>query len=136
MKIYPKNWVKICQNFVQNGDLDIGAEAEVGDLDPAVGAEEDVVRLDVAVKDAAFVQVVHALKNLQHSSTLLRPIQCNSRNKKTIFLFEKTVMQLEVRGHCMRKEMPVILVNRVVDKKKICNRKKGGPRWRSGTTCC
>jgi hypothetical protein len=42
-------------------------------------------------------------------------------------------MQLrKVRGHCMRKEMPVILVNRVVDPKRIIG-KNGGPRRRRGT---
>ena len=45
--------------------LDVGTEAEVGDLDAAVGAEEDVVRLDVAVQDPALVEVVHAFQNLK-----------------------------------------------------------------------
>jgi hypothetical protein len=35
----------------------LGAEAEVGDLDPAVGVKEDVVGLDVAVDDALAVQM-------------------------------------------------------------------------------
>jgi hypothetical protein len=38
----------------------------------------------------------------------------------------------EVRGHCMCKELPVVPVNRVVDKKRII-RKNGGRRSRSGT---
>jgi hypothetical protein len=37
-----------------------------------------------------------------------------------------------VRGQCMSKEMLVIPVNRVVDKKKII-RTNGGPRRKSGT---
>jgi hypothetical protein len=38
--------------------------------------------------------------------------------KKQLF-FEKTAMHCEVIGQCMCKEMPVILVNRVVDKKRL-----------------
>ena len=45
--------------------LDVRAEAEVGDLDAAVDAQEDVVRLDVSVEDALVVEVVDALQNLE-----------------------------------------------------------------------
>ena len=45
--------------------LHVRAEAEVGDLDSAVGAQQDVVRLDVAMQDPASVQVVHALQDLK-----------------------------------------------------------------------
>ena len=44
--------------------LHVGAEAEVGDLDPAVSAQEDVVALDVAVEDAALVEIADALQDL------------------------------------------------------------------------
>jgi hypothetical protein len=39
----------------------------------------------------------------------------------------------EVRGHCMCKEMPVILVNMVVDERRIIG-KNGEPRRRRGPT--
>ena len=45
--------------------LNVCAEAEVCDLDTAVGAQEDVVRLDVSMKDSTLVKVVHAFKNLK-----------------------------------------------------------------------
>jgi hypothetical protein len=41
-------------------------------------------------------------------------------------------MRKEQIYHCMGKEMPVIPVNKVVDKKGII-RKNGGPRRRRGT---
>ena len=44
--------------------LHVCAEAEVCDLDAAVGAQQDVVGLDVAVQDPALVQVVHAFQDL------------------------------------------------------------------------
>jgi hypothetical protein len=46
-----------------------------------------------------------------------------------------TLYLLDVRGHCMFKGMPVIPVNRVVDKKRIIG-KNGGPRRRRGTRGC
>jgi hypothetical protein len=52
-------------------------------------------------------------------------------NEKPIVLFEGK-LPCEVRGHCMCKEMPVILGNRVVDQKKN-NWKNGGPWRRRGT---
>jgi hypothetical protein len=39
--------------------------------------------------------------------------------KKQVFSWGKLPCACEVRGHCMQKEMPVIPVNRVVDKKII-----------------
>jgi hypothetical protein len=42
------------------------------------------------------------------------------------------VNNLDFRGHCMCKEVPVIPVNRVVDPKRIIG-KNGGPRRRRGT---
>jgi hypothetical protein len=45
--------------------LHVCAEAEVGDLDAAVRAQQDVVGLDVAVQDPALVQVVHTFQNLK-----------------------------------------------------------------------
>jgi hypothetical protein len=46
-------------------------------------------------------------------------------NKKNqMFFLRKLPFDCEVRGHCMCKEMPVIPVNRVVDKKKKLE--KGG----------
>ena len=47
---------------------DVGAEPEVGDLDAAVDVQQDVVRLDVAMNDAALVQVVQALEDLENRS--------------------------------------------------------------------
>jgi tetrahydromethanopterin S-methyltransferase subunit A len=41
----------------------------------------------------------------------------------------------EVRGHCMCKEMPVIPVDSVADKKRIIG-KNGGPRRRRGIRGC
>jgi hypothetical protein len=46
-------------------------------------------------------------------------------NVLTIIFFEKAVTQLR-RGHCTCKEMPVIPVNRAVDKKRIIE-KNGCP---------
>jgi hypothetical protein len=40
-------------------------------------------------------------------------------NKKTIVLFERHWHATEKTGHCMCKEMPVILVNMVVYPKRI-----------------
>jgi hypothetical protein len=45
-----------------------------------------------------------------------------------IVLFEKTAMECEVRGQCMCKEMPVILVDRMVDKKRIIGKNGGWSR--------
>ncbi len=45
--------------------LNVGAKAEVGDLDSSVDAKEDVVGLYVAVKDAFLVQVRDALQDLE-----------------------------------------------------------------------
>jgi hypothetical protein len=45
--------------------------------------------------------------------------------KKPIVLFERHCHAAEKsRGHCMCKEMPVILVNKVVDPKKIIGKKR------------
>ena len=41
-------------------------EAKVGELDRAGLIEEEVVRLEIAVKDAARVRIVEALQNLIH----------------------------------------------------------------------
>jgi hypothetical protein len=54
------------------------------------------------------------------------------RNEKPIVLFEKTAMQPKSQRPLYFKEMPVILVNRVVDKKRLIG-KNGGPRRRRGT---
>ena len=45
--------------------LHVGAKAEVGDLDSAVDAEQDVVGLDVAMEDAFLVQIRDALQHLE-----------------------------------------------------------------------
>jgi hypothetical protein len=55
-----------------------------------------------------------------------------SVTKKTLFSLRKLPYNREVRGHCMCKEMPVILVDRVVGKKRIIG-KNGEPRRRKGT---
>jgi hypothetical protein len=47
------------------------------------------------------------------------------KEKKQLFYLRKELCDCEVRGHCMFKEMPVILVNRVLDKKR-----KLGKKWR------
>jgi hypothetical protein len=47
----------------------------------------------------------------------------------------KTRIDCEVRGHCMCKKMPVIPVNRVVNKKILIG-KKSGPSMRRGTRGC
>jgi hypothetical protein len=39
--------------------------------------------------------------------------------KKQLLSFRKLPCNCEVGGYCLCKEMPVILVNRVVDKKRI-----------------
>jgi hypothetical protein len=52
--------------------------------------------------------------------------------KQTCSLWETLPCSWEVRGHCMCKEMPVILVNKVVVPKRIIG-KNGGPRRRRGT---
>jgi hypothetical protein len=54
--------------------------------------------------------------------------------KKQLFSLRILPCNFEVRGHCMSKEMPVILVDRVADQKRII-RKNGGPRRRRGTRC-
>ena len=50
--------------------LDVCAEAKVGDLDAAVDAEEDVVRLDVSVEDALVVEVVDAFQDLKKRNVI------------------------------------------------------------------
>jgi len=41
-------------------------EAEVGELERALAVDEQVLRLEVAVHDAARVAEVHALEQLEH----------------------------------------------------------------------
>jgi hypothetical protein len=53
-------------------------------------------------------------------------------NKNQLFSLRILPCDCEVRGPCMCKEMPVIPVDRVVDKNRII-RKNGGPRRRRGT---
>ena len=48
--------VMVAVSGVGRGLLVDGCEAEVEDLDPAVGGEEEVFRLDVAVDDPAAVR--------------------------------------------------------------------------------
>ena len=43
-------------------------DAEVGDLDAAVGQQEDVRRLDVAMDDAELVRVVERIQDLRHDA--------------------------------------------------------------------
>src|SRR3712207_6887167 len=51
------------------GALPLG-DAEVEELDLPVGADLDVVRLDVAVDDAVAVDVVDGLRSEEHTSEL------------------------------------------------------------------
>jgi hypothetical protein len=51
--------------------------------------------------------------------------------KYSFLKLSKIQWDLEVRGHCMCKEMPVMPVNKVVDPKRIIG--KRGPRRRIGT---
>jgi hypothetical protein len=51
--------------------------------------------------------------------------------QKKMFSFRILPCNCEVRGHCNCKEMPVILVDRVVAKKRIIG-KNVGPRRRRG----
>jgi hypothetical protein len=53
-----------------------------------------------------------------------------------IVLFENTAIHYEVKGHCMCKEMLVIPVDTVMDKKRRIIRKNGGPRRRRGKRGC
>jgi hypothetical protein len=55
-----------------------------------------------------------------------------SLNWTPVGLFEKTAMWLSEAVACARTLMPVMPVNRVVDKKRIIG-KNGGPRRRRGT---
>jgi hypothetical protein len=55
--------------------------------------------------------------------------------KKQLFSLRILPCDCEVRGQCMCKEMPVIPVDRVVDKKTII-RKNVGLRKRRGTRGC
>jgi hypothetical protein len=58
-----------------------------------------------------------------------------SVTKKKLFSLIKLPCDSEVRGHCVCKELPVIPINREVDKKrKIGN--NGEPRRRRGTRGC
>jgi hypothetical protein len=59
---------------------------------------------------------------------------CNKK-KKQLFSLRKLPYDCEDRGHCMCKKMPVILVNRVVDKKRIIG-KNGWWKRRRGTRGC
>jgi hypothetical protein len=43
--------------------------------------------------------------------------------KKKLFSLRKVPCNCEVRGHCIRKEIQVIPVGRVVDKKRIIGKK-------------
>jgi hypothetical protein len=52
--------------------------------------------------------------------------------KKQLFSLRIPPCNCEVRGPCMCKEMSVIPVDTVVDKKRIIG-KNGGPRRRKGT---
>jgi hypothetical protein len=55
------------------------------------------------------------------------------RLERVCFYFRRTYAMVSyVRDHCMCKELPVISVNRAVDKKRI-SRKNGGLRRRRGT---
>jgi hypothetical protein len=57
-------------------------------------------------------------------------------NKKHLFSLRKLPWDCEVRGHCKCKEMQAILVNRVVDKKRIIRKNGGLRRTRRGTRGC
>jgi len=48
-------WPEINRLRVGANYLNVCAEAEVGDLDAAIRAKQDVVGLDVAVQDSAFM---------------------------------------------------------------------------------
>jgi hypothetical protein len=45
--------------------------------------------------------------------------------KRQLFSLRKLPCDCEVKGHCMCKEMPVIPVDRVVDKKRIVGKMEG-----------
>jgi hypothetical protein len=47
------------------------------------------------------------------------------KEKKQLFSLRKLPGDFEVRGHCMCKEMPVIPVDRVVDKTRIIRKMEG-----------
>jgi hypothetical protein len=54
--------------------------------------------------------------------------------KKQLFSLRKLACDCEVRGHCMRKEILVIPVNKVVDKNRTI--RKIGLRRRRGSRSC
>jgi hypothetical protein len=60
---------------------------------------------------------------------------CNKRKQKQLFCLRKLLCDCEVRGRCTCKEIPVIPVKKVVNKKRIIGR-NGGPSRKRVTRSC
>jgi hypothetical protein len=55
-------------------------------------------------------------------------MEFDPKQKKQLISLRNLPCDWEVRGHCTCKEMPVILVNRVVDKKRMIKKEEGQGR--------